>query len=184
MLHERVERRVRRQGLGDHLVVVALEAKSKENTTSSDSQFSAVRSRWYGARSSTRSCCRSASSRVAGLVKRADQPPRVEGHRSHAVLLAVLLQDELAGLPALELGHLRERFLNRVEEVQDRLGRVREVHLGVQVDVDPEVVAQVGVRIHGPLRTGRGEATAEMYRPSPLFGVRRQADTRGRVRWS
>jgi len=53
-----------------------------------------------------------------------------------------------ARFAALEVGHLRERLLHAVEKVQDRLSAGGQLHLGVQVNIDPEVVTQGAIRIH------------------------------------
>jgi hypothetical protein len=72
----------------------------------------------------------------------------VARHPAIAALLAVLFQHILARFPAIEVGHLRAGFLNRVKEMQHRLAVVGKVRLGVYVHIGTEVVAQRTVGVH------------------------------------
>ena len=137
--------RVQAQRLGDHLVVVAAEHEVEgeqhvERLAVQRVEVEVVRGHLQDV----------LVLGVGGLqVRRVDvagaEPARLQRHPAVAALLAVLLQDVLAVLAAVEVGHLRVGLAQAVEEVQDRLPARGQVHLGVQVDVDPEVVAQGAV---------------------------------------
>jgi hypothetical protein len=96
-------------------------------------------SRWYGAIS-------------AGVERR----PAV------AAGLAILFEHVLVVGALLELGHLRERLLDGLEEVEHGFAPGGHFELAVDVGGNPEVVAQRGVVVHqrilssGPARAERG----------------------------
>ena len=65
-----------------------------------------------------------------------------EGFEEDDRTLTRLLQHVLARIPPLKVGHLGKGLLDAVKEVQDGLPPLGQLHLGVQVGVDAEIVAQ------------------------------------------
>ena len=76
------------------------------------------------------------------------QPAALEGHPAVAAVFAVFFQDIIARLPPFEIRHAGEGLLQSLEKVQHGLATGREVHLGVDVDVDAEVVTKGAVGVH------------------------------------
>ena len=76
------------------------------------------------------------------------EPPRLDRHPAVGFLLLVPLQDQVAVLPRVEVPQLREPLLHLLEEVQDRVAVVGQLHLGIEVDVDVKVVRVANISIH------------------------------------
>jgi hypothetical protein len=85
---------------------------------------------------------------VGRVDETAAQPAFFEGDPTIAALFAVFFQNIFPALPTIEVGHLGKRLLQPVEVVKDRLPAGGEVHLRVEVDVDPEIITQRAIGIH------------------------------------
>ena len=57
-------------------------------------------------------------------------------------LLLVLFENEIARLARVEIAHRRVGFLHPLEESQNRFARGRQGHLGVEVEIDVEIIRQ------------------------------------------
>ena len=76
------------------------------------------------------------------------EPPRLDRQPAIRLLLLVSLEDQVAVLPRVEIPQLRKAFLHLLKKVQDRVAVARQLHLGVEVDVDIEIVGVATIAIH------------------------------------
>ena len=85
------------------------------------------------------------------------QAPGLDRQAAVRLLLLVPLEDEVAPLARGEVAEFGEPLLHLLEKVEHGISAGGELHLGVQVDVDVELVAlgQIPVHPRTPIR-GRG----------------------------
>ena len=76
------------------------------------------------------------------------EPPRLDRQPAIRLLLLVPLQHQVAVLPRVEVPQLGERLLHLLEEVQDRVAVGGQLHLGVEVHVDIEIIGVAAIAIH------------------------------------
>ena len=100
------------------------------------------------------------------------QPARLDRQPAMRFLLLVPFQHQVAVLPRVKVPQLREPLLHLLEEVQDRVAVVRQLHLGVEVDVDVKIVGIANIAIH-PCDPEYLDSNTSSATPSRTEGSRR-----------
>ena len=76
------------------------------------------------------------------------EPPRLDREPAIGLLFLIPFEDEVAVLPRVEVPELGEPLFHLLEEVQDRVAVVGQLHLGIEVDVDVKIVGVATIAIH------------------------------------